>query len=112
MHELSIAINILEIAEQEARQRKVRVSSVHVRIGMLSGINSNALLSAFEIARCGTPLENSQLLIEEVPVLIECRSCGNREIHNIQHFKCPGCGAPGGNVVRGKEMEIVALEVD
>lgn len=111
MHELSIAMNILEIAQEEACRRNVQVSAVHVKIGALSGIVPDALLGSYEIARCGTVLENSRLLIEEVPVVIDCPACGKRQLDSIQLLACPRCGAPAWNIVQGKELEVVALEV-
>jgi hydrogenase nickel incorporation protein HypA/HybF len=44
MHELSIAMSIVEMAEEEAHLRNVRVSAVHLKLGMLSGVVKDALL--------------------------------------------------------------------
>lgn len=38
MHELSLAVNILELAQEEADRRGgLRVSAIHLRMGPLSG---------------------------------------------------------------------------
>ena len=66
MHELSIAMSIVEMAEEEvARRRPAQVHAVHLRLGRLSGVMKEALLSSYEMACEATPLEGSQLLIEE-----------------------------------------------
>lgn len=68
MHELSIAMSILEGVEEEViRQGYGAVEAVHVRIGTLSGIVPEALVSAFEIAREQTPFAACSLAIETSP---------------------------------------------
>jgi len=44
MHELSIAMGIVEAATEEAQKRGVQVSAVHLRLGALSGVVKDALL--------------------------------------------------------------------
>ena len=57
MHELSIALSIVEMAAQEAqRQCASEVLAVHLRIGALSGVVPEALESAYELARENSPL--------------------------------------------------------
>jgi hydrogenase nickel incorporation protein HypA/HybF len=114
MHELSIAMSIVEMAEEESERRgRARIQAVHLRLGLLSGVVREALLSSYEMACHATPLEGSQLLIEEVPVEVFCPKCqAPRLVRSNQWFSCPDCGTPTPNVVRGKELEIVALEIE
>ncbi len=44
MHELSIAMSIVELAEEEAERRSVQVNAVHLKLGALSGVVKEALL--------------------------------------------------------------------
>ena len=44
MHELSIAMDIVDAAADEARRRRVKVNAVHLRLGVLSGVVRDALL--------------------------------------------------------------------
>ena len=50
MHELSIALSIVELAEEEAERRGVQVNAVHLKLGALSGVVKDALLSCYEMA--------------------------------------------------------------
>jgi hydrogenase nickel incorporation protein HypA/HybF len=112
MHELSIAMSIVEMAEEEAQQRNVRVSAVYLKLGMLSGVVKEALLSSYGMACDGTVLEGSRLVIEEVPVEVFCATCNlNRKLTSMQWFICPECGATTPTVVHGKELEVTALEI-
>jgi hydrogenase nickel incorporation protein HypA/HybF len=112
MHELSIAMSIIELAEEEAARRGVQVEAVHLRLGALSGVVRDALLSCYEMVCEGTPLQGSRLLVEDVPVVIFCTTCkAQRSLNSVQLFCCPECGTPSAEVVQGKELEVVALEI-
>jgi len=113
MHELSIAMGIVDAATDEAKQRGVQVNAVHLRLGTLSGVVKDALLFSYEVACQDTPLEGSKLIIEEVPVAVFCPLCKEKRVlPSVQSFTCPECGTPSGQVLQGKELEIFALEVD
>ena len=112
MHELSIAMSIVELVEEEAARRGAQVTAVHLKLGLLSGVVKDALLSCYEMACEGTPLQGSRLLVEDVPVVIFCPSCqAERPLKSIQLFCCPECGTPAPEVVQGKELEVVAMEI-
>lgn len=113
MHELSIAMGIVDAALDEAKQRNVQVSAVHLRLGALSGVVKDALLFSYEVACQDTPLQGSRLLIEEIPVAVFCPKCKEeRVLESVQSFVCPECGTLTGDVLQGKELEVFALEVE
>ena len=113
MHELSIALCIIECAEEEAARHDCKVTAVHLRLGQLSGVAKDALLFAYELACEDTSLAGSRLLIEEVPVVVFCSQCAaERALTSIQSLCCPVCGAPTPEVVQGREMELAALELE
>jgi hydrogenase nickel incorporation protein HypA/HybF len=114
MHELSIAMSIVEMAEEEARLRGgVQVTAVHLKLGALSGVVKEALLSSYEMAIEDSPLKGSRLIIEEIPVLIFCPGCQmHRPLSSVQLFCCAECGTPSSDVLQGKEIEVTALEIE
>jgi hydrogenase nickel incorporation protein HypA/HybF len=114
MHELSIAMNILDLTSEESDRRGgVRVEAVHLRLGPLSGVVKEALLSAYDLAREASPWASTRLVIEDVPVVVYCDICQSEQlIESIQEFCCPQCGTPTANVVRGRELEIFAMEIE
>ena len=113
MHELSIAMNIIEMAEQESELHNgAKVVAVHLKLGPLAGVVKEALLSSYEMASEDSALKGSQLLIEDVPVTVYCDTCKRQQhLESIQNFSCPECGAPASQIVHGKELEVVALEI-
>jgi hydrogenase nickel incorporation protein HypA/HybF len=113
VHELSIAMGIVDAAIDEARQRGVHVSAVHLRLGALSGVVKDALLFSYEVACQDTPLAGSRLIVEDIPVTIFCPRCQQtRTLESVQSFLCPECGTPSMDVRQGKELEVFALEVE
>ena len=113
MHELSIAMSILDVvAEASARQGDARVLAVHLKLGPLSGVVKEALLASFETACEGTALDGCNLIIEEIPIEIDCKNCGTTcPVVSIQEMRCSICGGPADNVVHGRELEVSALEI-
>jgi hydrogenase nickel incorporation protein HypA/HybF len=113
MHELSIAMSIVEMAQEEAMQRGgVQVNAIHLKLGALAGVVKDALLSSYELACEGTNLEGSRLVIEQVPIIVYCPSClGPRTLESIQWFACPQCRNPVSEVLQGRELQVVALEI-
>jgi len=106
-------MSIVEMAQEEAERRgSAQVQAVHLRLGLLSGVVKEALLSSYEMACEATCLQGSRLLIEEVPVEVFCPKCEvPRLVNSIQWFCCPECGTATPKVLRGKELEVVALEI-
>jgi len=114
MHELSIALSMIEMASEEAEQRGgVRVNAIHLKLGQLSGVVKEALLFSYDLACEGTPLAGSRLVIEEVPVVVFCPACQvETTLASLQQFCCGTCETPTSEVVRGQELEVVALEIE
>ena len=112
MHELSIALSLLDLVEEEAARHGGPVVAVHLRLGPLSGVVREALVSAYELAREGTAAAEAELVVEEVTVLVSCPACrAERTPASAWELCCPDCGTPTPEVLRGRELEVVALEI-
>lgn len=114
MHELSLAMSLVDIAQEEGQRLGARVSAVHLRLGVLAGVVREALESSYEMASADTPLAGSKLIIEEVPVVMLCPRCGEQPLADAAAFwmGCPACGSPPAEVHGGRELEVVALEIE
>jgi hydrogenase nickel incorporation protein HypA/HybF len=113
MHELSIALSIVDGVLEEARRLGAdAVGAVHLRLGRLSGVDKEALLFSYTLACSETPLAHSRLLIEDVDVTIECPAChAERATRSFPLLICAECGTPALRVVHGEELEIRAMEL-
>jgi hydrogenase nickel incorporation protein HypA/HybF len=113
MHELSIAVSILEVVEEEMQSHPgAQLEAVHLRLGPLSGVVKEALTSAYELAREQTPFPRSRLVFEETPLIIYCSRCqAERAPESVQELSCAVCGQPAAEVRGGRELEVAALEL-
>ncbi|TWU44887.1 hydrogenase nickel incorporation protein [Novipirellula aureliae] len=113
MHELSIALNVLDIAEQTMNEHpESELVAIHIRLGPMSGVVCEALESAFTIARQQTLYPEVELVIEETQLLIDCPQCRKHQMAiSINDLRCRTCGTISGKIVGGRELEIAALEV-
>ena len=114
MHELSIAHNIVEVASKAAEQaHALGVRTVHLNLGVFSGVVKEALLFGYDIAAEGTLLEGSTLEITDIPLVVYCKHCDHETIHaTMQSFRCEQCGELVGDIRQGKDLEIAYLEVE
>ncbi len=107
-------MSIVEMAEEESqRQGGAKVNAVHLKLGPLSGVVKAALESAFGLACEGTILEGSQLVVEDVPIVGYCPTClAERTLPSMQWIACPECASPISEVIHGRDLEVVALELE
>ena len=118
VHELSIVYSIVQtvtaaLASDPAGDGLQRVSCVRLQVGALSGVTIDAMQFSYDLATEGTALAGSRLEIEQLPVTIYCSTCSAvREIEGVQRFRCPVCDRPSGDIRQGRELEIVAVELE
>jgi hydrogenase nickel incorporation protein HypA/HybF len=112
MHELSVAHAVVSTVVDALPSPETRVTQVRLRIGELSGIVPQALEFAYDVAAEGTPLADAALVIERSPVVIDCPACGAQQLPSAKDFHCPTCGILCGNVIGGKELDIIDITLD
>ena len=113
MHELSICqalINQLEALAREQRAR--RVLSSLVGIGPLSGVEAQLLRQAYPVAAAGTLAEDSELDIEERPVRVHCRTCGEDSDATANRLLCARCGDWRTDLLSGDELILIRVEFE
>ena len=113
MHELSIAISIVDLViDQATRASADRVSEVELDIGTYSGIEYESLEFALGRATRETMLEETHFRINRVEAVAECPAC--RHIYTPEGIfsSCPECNAQGVRLIRGTELQIKSLLVE
>jgi hydrogenase nickel incorporation protein HypA/HybF len=113
MHEVSIAINLLEIASEQCRKNGFsRVEAINLKIGRASGILPDALIFAFNAVRGDTICGDAVLAIEEIPVSGHCNDCdAGFAVEEEYVLCCPVCKGGSFAVTAGRELDIVDMEV-
>lgn len=112
MHELSIALGILKIAEQEAAKAKAsKVESIELEIGTLAGVELDALEFVWSSATKETILEHSKMEIITIEAQAQCVDCDT--VFKVENYydACPTCNSNFKSILKGKELRVKALEV-
>ena len=113
MHELSIVANLFEILEAKAvEQGAVRITAVTLRVGRLSGVVPDLLVSAFDSYKKGTLAEGARLEIETAPFDFRCRACGGTDIRDDPAVACAACGSSDVELRGGMDIIVERIEVE
>jgi hydrogenase nickel incorporation protein HypA/HybF len=113
MHEMGIAMQIIEIASASIPQDVpgVRVERVNLKIGKLAAVVPESLRFCFEIASRETPLAGSELHIDEIPVVARCKACQTEWVINGPVFTCVSCNSGQIDILSGRELNIESIEI-
>lgn len=113
MHELSIAIRVIGLAEEHLRAAGGgRVERLTLRVGRLAAVEAAALRRACEAAAAGTPFEQAEVLIVELPLRIWCPACRREvDLPGLVPLACSACGTRSGDIRGGHELELESLEI-
>jgi len=114
MHEFSIALSIVEIAENSAKANGAdKVLTVEVEVGAASGIVREALEFAWESAAGSSSiLKHAGLILRDVPLSVQCNKCGNRFSPAEIWEACPVCGEIFTTIIKGMELKVISVTVE
>lgn len=110
MHELSLCHSVLGIAQRAGEGR--RVLAVHLRVGQLRQVVPQTLAYCWGLVVEGTALDGSELVIDHVPVTLECQDCTART--TVEHtlvLACASCGSGRVSVLTGEEFVLTTLDL-
>lgn len=111
MHELSIVMGIVDIAQKEAEKANIdSFNIIELEIGKLSGISMEALDFAWQSAVLGTVLENAERKIILIEAVAKCVDCDSEFISDTLYECCPDCGSFFTNLLKGNELKVKSLE--
>ncbi|KAA0022214.1 hydrogenase maturation nickel metallochaperone HypA/HybF [Antrihabitans cavernicola] len=108
MHEMSITQSVVEAACEHAAGR--RVHSVRVKVGALCAVVPDSMQFCFELITEGTALDGAELIIEQPPGRAHCRDCEDDFVLQDLILLCP-CGSADVEIVAGRELQIMSMEV-
>ena len=113
MHEVAIMTEALRMAEDAAKSAgAARIVRLKLRLGSLSGVVPESMRFAFDVVSHDTMAAGAVLEIEPVQAVCWCSTCQS-EFECADFFnECPRCHNPSGELRRGREMEIAAVELE
>ena len=112
MHEVSIAANIIKIAEEELKKHHGKViNKLHLEVGTLSGVVVESLRFALEVAGDNSILKHSEIQIDEIPARAKCRSCQCEFEATDFYVVCPKCQDIQLDFLGGRELLIKSIVI-
>lgn len=117
MHEIGIANSVLEAGRREqARHPGSTLVSIGVRVGVLSGVDIDALRFAFDCLVAGTEEEHIVFVTESCPRRNRCEGCG-RDFQSpaaspFLDAPCPQCGSTQTSFVSGDQLDVAFVEIE
>jgi hydrogenase nickel incorporation protein HypA/HybF len=108
MHELGLALEVVEIVTRRAAG--ARVVRVVLEVGALAAVLPDALAFSFQLASDGTSAAGAELQIIESPARARCRSCQGEAAYRDILARC-ACGAGELDWLSGDELKVREMEV-
>jgi len=113
MHEISIALNIIDLIKEEAEKNSAAsIQEFEVEVGSISGVEIEALKFALNIAVKDTLLENAIQIITPVAAAASCLECDKEFSLSWFYEPCPFCSAMNIQIIKGKELKIKSITID
>lgn len=114
MHEMGIAMEIIDIAKASvpADMQGARIERINLQVGKLSAVVIDSLRFCFELAVKETPLEGTELAIEELDVVVRCKQCQARWTVTEPVFTCKNCQSGDIDILSGRELDIKSIEIE
>jgi hydrogenase nickel incorporation protein HypA/HybF len=113
MHEVSIALNVLDIITGQCKKEGyTQIDAVRIKIGRASGIMPDALAFAFDAIKGESIAKDAILEIEQVPVTGSCHEC--KAVFTVEEeyiLACPSCNGSSFLITAGRELDIIDMEV-
>lgn len=113
MHEMSMAMRIIEIAVAEGHKAEaMAIDEIEVEVGQLAGVMADSLAFCLDAAARGTMAERAAFTLIQIAGRGHCLSC-QREVA-VSEFpaECPICHGYGVKIVNGTELKIRSISVD
>ena len=112
MHELSVVAALIELCEDNAKAQKAnKISEIHTKIGVLSGIDKEQFKLCFESFKQGTMCENATLFMQDESLKGECECGFNGELDGKSFF-CPKCKGNNLKITAGEEFYLMRLVME
>lgn len=113
MHELSLAEDVLRIAEETARAGGFsRVRKVILEIGRLAAVDPDAMRFCFDAVVRDSLADSAVLEIVDVPGNGWCEHCAAAVPMSDFLEACPNCGGYPLKAIGGMDMKVMSLDVE
>jgi hydrogenase nickel incorporation protein HypA/HybF len=113
MHEFSLAIEVINLAQREAEKNMAgSIQEITIEVGDLSGVEADAFESALELLVKDSVLENADINIIRTAGKGKCNSCNLEFEMKYRMATCPKCQCFPSEISGGEEFRVVSLVVE
>ena len=110
MHELSLALEVIELAQREAGKNGVStIREIEIEIGTLSGVDADSFQWALELSVKDTLLEDAIISLIRTPGKGKCGSCDLEFEMKNRLDLCPDCQCFPSEISGGQELRVMSL---
>lgn len=109
MHELSLAIEIVQMLEAHAHEL-ARITSLTLDIGTLSCVDEGALRTALASAMQSTLAQGAQVHIHSIEARARCQDCLHTFSPPSRIDPCPACGSYRKAWLAGQDFRLRSIE--
>jgi hydrogenase nickel incorporation protein HypA/HybF len=112
MHELSVALSIVELVVAQADEHKaLAIEEVELEIGCLAGLDIPTFTFALESALKNTALASARIVRHDIAGEGQCGDCKAVFPMEALITPCPQCGSYAINITKGKELRVRSLVI-
>ena len=110
MHEFSIAE---ALAAQVLRHAPpgARIREVEIRVGVLRGLEPEAMAMSWEAVTMDTPLAGASLVMDVRPWQISCSRCGRQWTSDTPYNVC-ACGNETPTPEGGDDLDLISMTIE
>jgi hydrogenase nickel incorporation protein HypA/HybF len=113
MHEMSIAMSVIEAVVDKAREEGGgKITGIELVVGKLAGVQVESLKFCFSAACRDTAADGAELTIEEREGRGRCESCGAEFAVSSFYVKCPACGQFRVRIESGEELAVRSFTIE
>jgi hydrogenase nickel incorporation protein HypA/HybF len=113
MHEFSLAIEVINLAQREAEKNLAEsIQEITIEVGDLSGVEADAFESALELLVKDSILENADINIVRTAGKGKCNACNIEFEMRYRMATCPKCLCFPSEINGGEEFRVVSLVVE
>ena len=113
MHELSLAMEVIALAERETATRGVAsVSEIQIEVGTLSGVEADAFQWALEMLVKDSILSQAEIKLLRTPGKGKCTACDLEFMMQNRVDTCPVCSCFPSEITGGEEFWVVSMVVE
>ncbi len=110
MHEMSVAVGLLERVQEEASRGGLKnVSHLKLDIGELQAVEPELLVEAFGVITEGTLADGCELEINTIHAWARCRQCGTEFKPSFMNYACSSCSQADAEIIEGKDLLLASL---